>query len=179
MDAQSSPAEHFLQSAIATFHTQKRMAEAAIRQLDNERLHRPLDVNTNSVAVIMKHMAGNMVSRWTDFLTSDGEKPTRVRDGEFIDDIASRDELMARWEQGWKCLFDALAALGPGDSMHRIAIRGHPHTVIEAIHRQIDHYGYHVGQIVQLARFLAKDNWETLTVPRGESEAYNLRTWKK
>ena len=155
------------------------MAEAAIRQLDDEQLRRPLDENTNSIAVIMKHMAGNMLSRWTDFLASDGEKPWRNRDSEFVDDIATRDELLGRWEEGWTCLSTSVGALLPGDLMRQVTIRGHPHTVIEAIHRQIDHNGYHVGQIVQLARFLAKDKWTTLTVPRGESEAYNKRIWKR
>ncbi|MBN2559934.1 MAG: DUF1572 family protein [Phycisphaerae bacterium] len=179
MDNKSSECEHFLQSAIAVFHAQKKMADAAIGQLADNQLHQPLDENANEIAVIMKHMAGNMISRWTDLLTSDGEKPWRDRDSEFIDDISSRDELMVRWEHGWECLFAALAALGPGDLMKRTMIRGHPHTVIEAIHREMDHHGYHLGQVVQLARFLAKDAWTTLTVPRGGSEAYNRRAWKR
>lgn len=179
MNPPSSLGEHFLHSAIATFHAQKSMADAAIRQLDDHQLHRPLDENTNSVAIIIKHLAGNMLSRWTDFLKTDGEKPSRNRDSEFIDDIPTRDALMAHWERGWKCLFTALAALRPADLTERVTIRGHPHTVVQAIHRQLDHYGYHVGQIVHLARFLAKDQWTTLTIPRGQSAAYNRRTWMK
>jgi len=165
-------------SAAETFRRQKHLAERAIVQVDDERLHKPLDPVTNSIAVIMKHMAGNMCSRWTDFLTSDGEKPWRHRDGEFVDDITSRQELHDLWEKGWACVFDAISQLSDQDLHRIIQIRGKPHTVIRAIDRQIDHYGYHVGQIVQIARILAQDDWTTLSIPRGESEAYNQRTWQ-
>ena len=179
MNTQSTTGEHFLASAIAMFRTQKKLAEAAIRQLDDDQLHRPLDENTNCIAVIIKHMTGNMLARWTDLLTSDGEKPWRRRDSEFVDDIASRDQLIARWEQGWSRLFAALECLGPDDLLKHTTIRGHPHTVIEAVHRQMDHYGYHIGQIVHLARHMAKDHWTTLTVPRGGSEEFNQEVWRK
>ncbi len=178
-NAAPNAARMFLKSAIATFRSDKKLAERAIGQLSREQLHQALDENTNSVAAIMKHMAGNMLSRWTDFLTTDGEKPWRHRDNEFVDDIASRDELMALWERGWECLFKTLDALTPDDLAKTVHIRGHPHTVIEAIHRQLSHYGYHVGQIVQMARVLAMDNWKTITVPRGGSEEYNRRVWKR
>ena len=131
------------------------------------------------MAVIMQHLAGNMRSRWTDFLTSDGEKSWRDRDGEFVDDNASREDLQRLWEQGWRSLFDALAGLSDSDLGKEVLIRGKPHTVIGAINRQIAHYGYHIGQIVLIARILAQDNWQTLSIPRGESEAYNRRTWQK
>jgi uncharacterized damage-inducible protein DinB len=164
-----------LQSALATFRSQKLLAERAIAQVGDEQLRRPLDENTNSIAVIMKHMAGNMLSRWTDFLTSDGDKPWRNRDGEFIDDFTSRADIEACWQRGWACLFAALDALSPADLSRTVTIRQEPHTVVLAIDRQLSHYGYHVGQIVLIARFLAKDNWTVLTIPRGGSEEYNRR----
>jgi Protein of unknown function (DUF1572) len=167
--------EQFLLSIAERFRSQKRDAEKAIVQLDDEQIHVPLDANanTNSVAVIMKHMAGNLRSRFTDFLTSDGEKPDRNRDGEFVDDYAPREQVMADWESGWRCLFDALAALRPEDLTKTITIRGQPHSVIDALHRALAHQAYHVGQITQLARFLAKDRWTTITIPRGGSNAFN------
>ena len=164
--------------AAETFAGQKQLAERAIAQLADDQLHKSLDPETNSVAVIMKHIAGNLRSRWTEFLASDGEKPWRNRDSEFVDDISSREELMHIWERGWKCLFDALARLSDDDLGKEVPIRGKPHTVIRAIDRQIDHNAYHVGQIVLVARILAQDNWTTLSVPRGESEAHNRRIWQ-
>jgi hypothetical protein len=121
----------------------------------------------------MKHMAGNLRSRFTDFLTSDGEKPDRDRDGEFVDAFPSRDAMMEHWERGWRILFDALASLRPDDLAKTVTIRGEPHAVIDALHRALAHQGYHVGQIVQLSRYLAKDQWDTITVPRGGSVAFN------
>lgn len=179
MTSEPEIAKSFLQSAIETFRSQKRLAERAIEQLNDEQLHQSLDQNTNSVAVIMKHIAGNMLSRWTDFLETDGEKPWRHRDREFVDDVTSRAELTAFWERGWACLFTTLDTLAPVDLSKTITIRGEAHSVIEAIHRQLDHYGYHVGQIVQVARVNAKDSWTTLTVPRGGSDEYNRRVWKR
>ncbi len=168
----------FLKSAIAKYQAPKDLAERAIVQLSDEKLHQPLDENTNSVAIIMKHLAGNMLSRWTDFLTTDGEKQWRNRDREFVDDLPSRDDLMAFWQRGWEGLSSTLNTLTEDDLTKTVPIRGKPHNVIEAIHRELDHYGYHVGQIVLVARVLAKDNWTTLTVPRGESEEYNRRVWQ-
>ena len=175
---ESSVADQIIASATATFQSQKRFAERAVVQLDDDRLHVALDANTNCVAVIMKHIAGNMLSRWTDFLTTDGEKPWRNRDREFVDDFESRRELLDHWERGWKCLFDALGQLTDGDLGKTVHIRGKPHSVVRAIDRQLDHNGYHIGQIVLIARILAQDNWTTLTVARGESEAYNRRVWQ-
>lgn len=167
-----------LRSARETFESQKALAERAIVQLSDDQLRLPLDENTNSVAVIMKHMAGNMLSRWTDLLGSDGEKPWRERDTEFVDDFDSRAAIVARWEHGWRSLFDTLDALAPDDLMRIVPIRGEPHRVAEAIDRQLSHYGYHVGQIVQVARVLAKDRWEVLTIPRGQSAEFNRRSWQ-
>jgi hypothetical protein len=168
----------FLESAMAKYRAQKDFAERAIVQLSDEQLHQPLDENTNSVAVIMKHLAGNMRSRWTDFLTTDGEKEWRDRDSEFVDDFPLRDDLMAFWQRGWDCLFATLSALKEDDLTKIVTIRGEPHNVIEAIHRGLDHCGYHLGQIVLIARVLAKDNWTTLTIPRGGSQEYNRRVWQ-
>ena len=164
----------FLKSIVEAFRSQKRNAEKAIVQLADEQLHVPLDANTNTVAVIMKHMAGNLRSRFTDFLTSDGEKPGRNRDGEFVVDPATpRDQIMADWESGWAVLFHALASLEPEDLAKTVTIRQEPYGVIDALHRALAHQSYHVGQIIQLARFLAKDRWTTITIPRGGSEAFN------
>ncbi|MCG8404296.1 MAG: DUF1572 domain-containing protein [Phycisphaerales bacterium] len=173
-------AETFMESIVSKSRNQKQFVERAIRQLSDAQVRQPLDENTNSIAVIMKHMAGNMLSRWTDFLTSDGEKTWRKRDSEFVDDFNSTDELTAFWEKGWACFFSELETLTAEDLTKTTPIRGEPHTVIDAIHRQLDHNGYHGGQIVLIARILAKDNWTTLTIPRGpgESEAYNQRVWK-
>ena len=163
---------------LGVFRSQKDLADRAIAQVSDDNLHVALDSNTNSIAVIMKHLAGNMLSRWTDFLTSDGEKPDRNRDEEFVDRFTSRAEVIAFWERGWRALFDTLASLTPDDLCRTITIRGEPHSVIRAIDRQLSHYGYHVGQIVLIARILAGEKWTTLTIPRGESQQYNRRVWK-
>lgn len=163
--------------AIATFRSQKDLADRAIVQLTDDQLRIALDANTNSIAIIMKHMAGNMLSRWTDFLTSDGEKPWRNRDSEFIDDFKSRHQIDEQWERGWECLLATMNSLKPEDLARTVFIRGEAQNAIKAIHRQISHYGYHVGQIVLIARVLARENWTTLTIARGGSEEYNRQTW--
>ena len=163
----------FLTESIETFRKQKELAEKGVVQLSDEQLHQALDENTNSVAVIMKHVAGNLRSRWTDFLSSDGEKPWRNRDSEFIDDFGSRAELISFWERGWDCLLETLAALTPQDLTKTVTIRGEPHSVVLAVQRALDHTGYHTGQIILVARVLAKDNWSVLTIPRGKSEQFN------
>lgn len=178
----STPAEPIalvLPDAITVFRSQKELAERAMAQVTDDHLHIALDPNTNSIAIIVQHLAGNMVSRWTDFLTSDGEKPDRDRDAEFIDRLASRSDLMARWEHGWSVLFATLASLTVADLGRTITVRGEPHSVSLAINRQLSHYGYHVGQIVMIARILARGKWTTLTIPRGQSQQYNQRTWKR
>jgi hypothetical protein len=165
-----------INEAIATFQSQKRLAEKAIVQLTDEQLRTALDADTNSVAVIMKHVAGNMVSRWTDFLTTNGEKPGRDRDGEFLDTFRSRSEVVACWEAGWACLFRTLGTLTDDDLARTVRIRTEESTVAWAILRQISHYGYHVGQIVLIARVLVKDRWQVVTIPKGGSRAFNERT---
>jgi hypothetical protein len=168
-----------IDGAVTAFRSHKGWADKAIAQLSDDRLHVALDPNTNSLAVIMKHVAGNLLSRWTDFLTTDGEKPWRDRDGEFVDTFASRDELIAHWESGWQCLFDSLAALAPDDLGKTVTIRGEPHSVPLAIQRSLAHCAYHVGQIVLIARILAGDHWTTITIPRGASANFNQEVWGK
>lgn len=168
-----------LAEALAVFRSQKDLADRAIDQVSDANLRLALDANTNSIAVIIKHVAGNMISRWSDFLSSDGEKPDRRRDDEFNDTFGSRREALACWERGWETLFATLESLTPADLAKTVTIRGEPHSVIRAIDRQLSHYGYHVGQIVLIARILAGDAWTTLTIPRGESASYNQRVWKR
>jgi hypothetical protein len=162
-----------MDAIIKRFQAYKEMAEKAFGQISDAQLHQPLDENTNSIAVIAKHMSGNLRSRFTDFLTSDGEKPDRDRDSEFVDDISDRQAFVAMWEGGWQCLFNAIRPLADGDLNKKISIRGEPHSVIDALVRQLSHHSYHTGQIVQLARFLAKDKWTVLTIPRGASRQFN------
>ena len=172
-------AAEFLSAVINAFEANKRLADRAVEQVPDDKLHVPLDPNTNSIAVIMKHVAGNLTSRWTDFLTTDGEKPWRNRDDEFVDTFTARDELIAYWESGWRRLFDSLAGLTAGDVGRTVTIRGEPHTVPLAIQRSLAHCGYHVGQIILIARILAGDNWTTITIPRGASTDFNQRVWNK
>src|SRR5262245_7328979 len=167
-------AQHYLENVIAEFRSLKKLGDRAMEQLDDQQLFVTLDAESNSVAVIVKHLAGNMRSRWMDFLTSDGEKPDRFRDQEFIIDTnTKRDEVMAWWERGWKYVFDALEPLSPEDVARTVMIRSEPHTVVQAINRQLGHYAGHVGQIVFLAKHLKSAEWKTLSVPRGQSEQFN------
>jgi Protein of unknown function (DUF1572) len=163
-------------SKIAFFHN-KDLAERAIAQLADEQLHVALHPETNCVAVIMKHVAGNLLSRWTDFLTTDGEKPWRNRDDEFVDTFATRRELLDYWNSGWDCLANSLDGLRPADLDATITIRGETLSVPLAIARSLSHCGYHVGQIVLISRILVGDNWQTLTISRGGSQAHNAKQW--
>ena len=149
----------------AEFRATKKMADGAIAQLDDALLHVQINPLQNSIAVIVQHMAGNMLSRWTDFLTSDGEKANRGRDGEFIDRQLPRAELLALWERGWKCLFDALAPLTDADLNRKVTIRQEPHSVALAACRQMGHYAWHAGQIALIAKHLKGESWRYLTVP--------------
>jgi hypothetical protein len=166
-------AKAIIDGALTAFRSNKGLADKAVAQLSDDRLHTALDANTNCIAVIMKHVAGNFLSRWTDFLTTDGEKPWRNRDDEFMDTFAARDELLAYWESGWQRLFESLTDLTPGDLGKNVTIRGEPHTVPLAIQRSLAHCGYHVGQIVLIARIVAGDQWATITIPRGGSAEFN------
>ena len=166
-----------IDGALTSFRSNKGWADKAIAQLSDDQLHRSLDSHTNCIAVIMKHVAGNLLSRWTDFLTTDGEKPWRNRDDEFVDTFAIRNELIAYWESGWQRLFDSLAGLLADDLGKTVTIRGESHSVPLAIQRSLAHCGYHVGQIVLIARILAGDNWTTITIPRGGSASFNQQVW--
>ncbi|OZM57588.1 hypothetical protein CIB95_04245 [Lottiidibacillus patelloidae] len=150
----------------------KNLGDKAINQLSDEDMKWAYNEESNCVAVIVKHMSGNMVSRWTDFLTSDGEKSYRNRDQEFHDNISSKEELMNVWEIGWKTLFDTLSSLKEQDLLKIITIRGEEHLVIDAIERQLAHYAYHVGQIVYIGKLVKGDKWESLSIPKGQSEDY-------
>jgi uncharacterized damage-inducible protein DinB len=172
----SVPAE-FLASIINAFEANKRLADRAVEQLPDDKFHLALDKNTNSIAVIMKHVAGNLTSRWTDFLTTDGEKPWRNRDDEFIDSFRNRSELLEFWDRGWAVLLQTLNSLTPPDLEKTVTIRGEPHSVPLALSRSLGHTCYHIGQIVQVARIHAGDNWNTLTIPRGASQQFNTTNW--
>ncbi|HEY1159733.1 MAG TPA: DUF1572 family protein [Terracidiphilus sp.] len=165
----------YLKDSLAVFRYYKKLAERAMEQLTDEQLVAVLDEEANSIAVIVKHMTGNMRSRWTDFLTSDGEKPSRRRDLEFVDPPATREALQAAWEEGWGSVFGALEPLGDDDLARTVAIRGEAHSVMLAINRQVAHYSYHCGQIVLLAKHLKVGEWQPLTVARGQSEEFNRR----
>lgn len=156
----------FLQSVRKIFLQYKAVAEKAIDQLEADQLFIQPNEDSNSIAIVVKHMAGNMISRWTDFFTSDGEKPNRDRDSEFENDIAEKKILMARWEQGWNIFTATLNGLTPEDLQRTVYIRGEAHTVLEAINRQLAHYSYHVGQIVYAAKLLKKTEWSTLSIPK-------------
>ena len=170
------PAE-FVSAIINAFEANKRLADRAVEQVSDAKLHVALDENTNSIAAIMKHIAGNLLSRWTDFLTTDGEKPGRNRDDEFVDAFRSRAELLEVWERGWACLRGSLKGLKPEDLVKTVLIRGEPHSVPLALERSLGHTCYHIGQIVQVARVHAGERWKTLTIPRGRSEQFNKENW--
>lgn len=168
-------ASHYLEGVLKDYRKLKLNAEKAIAQVNDRDFFALPSPESNSIAIVMKHMAGNMRSRWTDFLTSDGEKPDRQRDREFeIEDADSRAALEERWEQGWQLVFDAIGPLKDGDLMGTVLIRGEAHTVLEAVQRQLAHYSAHVGQIIYLARYYQGPKWKTLSIPKGQSEAFNL-----
>jgi len=169
-------ATHYLDEARRQFRGYKRLAEGAIAQLKDEELFITLDPESNSIAIIIKHIAGNARSRFTNFLTTDGEKPDRNRDQEFeLTPNTTRAEIMRWWEEGWSCVFSAIAALKPEDLMRTVTIRSQPHTVLQAINRQLAHYAMHVGQIVFLAKHLRSHEWKSLSIPRGKSEEVNRK----
>lgn len=163
----------YLKSARRQFEYYRQLGEKAMAQLADAQLFLQLNEETNSIAVIVKHLWGNMLSRWTDFLTTDGEKSWRERDAEFVNDLDSRASLMKRWQEGWDCLFAALDSISDNDLERIIYIRNEGHTVLEAINRQIAHYSYHIGQMVFLAKMLRNDQWQTLSIARNQSAGYN------
>jgi hypothetical protein len=175
----TNPDSPILEVVLDEFQKIKKLADKSIAQLSDDQLHATLDDEANSVAILMRHLAGNMRSRWVDFLTSDGEKPDRMRDREFEDPRQTREELIAEWEHGWKCVFDALTPLTDADLQRTVIIRGEPHSVYKAISRQVAHYSGHAYQILLLAKHLCGPTWKTLSIPRGQSEEFNRRMLAK
>ncbi|RFS16505.1 DUF1572 domain-containing protein [Emticicia sp. C21] len=164
---------HYLTSTRKQFEYYKMLGEKTFAQLSDEQLFWQYNEESNSIAIIVKHLWGNMLSRWTDFLTSDGEKEWRQRDAEFENDIASRKELLIKWNEGWACLFKALDSLTIEDLSKEIYIRNEGHSVVEAINRQLAHYPYHIGQIVFIGKMVCDTNWTSLSIPKGNSQTFN------
>jgi len=165
--------DSYLKDSLSLFQYYKKLGENAMAQCPDEGLFGVLDEENNSIAIVVKHMTGNMRSRWTDFLTSDGEKANRNRDAEFEAPPKTRAEILDLWDAGWKCVFGALEPLNDASMSKTVTIRGEEHSVMQAINRQIAHYAYHVGQIVLLAKHFAGANWKTLTIPKKKSEEFN------
>jgi hypothetical protein len=165
----------YVEDSLSLFRYYKKLSEGAMEQVSDEQLFTALDEEMNSIAIIAKHMAGNMRSRWTDFLTSDGEKPDRNRDTEFVAPPSTREDLMQVWNDGWERIFQALEPLSNDDLEREVLIRDEAHSVMQAINRQIAHYAYHCGQIVFLAKHLKGSSWKTLSVPRNKSAEFNRR----
>jgi hypothetical protein len=165
----------YLEDSIAVLQYYKKLGERAMHQVSDEHLFMTLDSESNSIAIIVKHMTGNMRSRWTDFLTTDGEKPTRNRDSEFVDPVPTRAALIADWDDGWSRVFETLESLSEADLTRTITIRAEPHSVMQAINRQVAHYPHHVGQIVLLAKHFACEGWQSLSVPRNKSAEFNSK----
>jgi hypothetical protein len=165
---------HYLEDALSTFREYKKLAEKAFAQISDEEFFLSIDEEANSVAVIIKHISGNMLSRWTDFLTTDGEKPERQRDLEFvITPETGKEDLFGQWERGWACLFAALEPLTADDFSRKVLIRGEEHSIVEAINRQLTHYAYHIGQIVFLCKHFRSQEWKSLSIPRNRSVEFN------
>lgn len=171
--------DNFLQSTDKLFRYYKSLGEQAIAQVTDDQLHDTPGAGRNSIATIVKHLHGNMRSRWTNFLSEDGEKNWRKRDEEFQDTLATRNEVLAAWEEGWSCLFDALGILTPAHLNRIIYIRNEGHTVLEAIHRQLAHYSYHCGQIVLLAKQHCGERWSFLSIPPGGSNTFNKKKFEQ
>ncbi|MDB5153341.1 MAG: hypothetical protein JWR54_2092, partial [Mucilaginibacter sp.] len=163
----------YLESAIKQFEYYKLLGERAMEQLPAKKLFWQYNNESNSIAIIVKHLWGNMLSRWTDLMTTDGEKEWRNRDTEFENDIQAKEELLAKWDEGWQCLLNALKALTENDLQKIIYIRNQRHTVLEAINRQLAHYPYHIGQIIYIAKMVLDGNWKSLSIPKGNSASFN------
>jgi hypothetical protein len=165
----------FLSSAFREFQRYETLGRKTMEQVDDEGLFYSPGTEVNPIAVQVKHLHGNMMSRWTDFLTSDGEKDWRERDAEFVNTLDSREGIYELWTEGWNLVFDTIEGLSEEDLDRRVVIRGEDHTVIEAINRQLCHYAYHVGQMVQLGKILLGDDWKSLSIPKGKSREFNVR----
>lgn len=168
-----------IDSIIKTLKHYKGVAEKTFEQLSDEELHYEVGDDVNSIAIIVKHLWGNMLSRWTNFLTEDGEKSWRDRDGEFESTIKTREELLEKWEEGWNCFFEALNSVKEEDLNKIIYIRNEGHTVIEAIHRQLAHYSGHIGQIIYMGKIIKGKEWQSLSIPKGQSKAFNQEKFKE
>ncbi|MFZ1379442.1 MAG: DUF1572 domain-containing protein [Saprospiraceae bacterium] len=169
----------YLNSSIKQFEYYKMLGEKTFDQVSEDQLFWQYNAESNSIAIIVKHLCGNMLSRWTNFLTSDGEKEWRQRDAEFENDIKTKIELLEKWNQGWNCLFNALHALTEDDLTKIIYIRNQGHSVIEAINRQLAHYPYHIGQIVFIGKMMCDEKWNSLSIPKGNSTTYNSDKFSK
>ena len=169
----------YLLSAKKEFEYYKKLGEKTFAQLTDEQLFNQINSESNSIATIIKHLRGNMLSRWTDFLTTDGEKEWRKRDEEFENDISTREELLQKWQEGWSCLFKALDSISDDDLSRVIYIRNQGHTILEAINRQLSHYPYHIGQIVFIGKMLRDKDWNSLSIPKGASKEYNLQKFSQ
>ena len=166
--------DFYLEDVRRQFHGQKKLAEKAMAQITDDQFFTALDSESNSIALIVKHLAGNLRSRWTDFYSSDGEKPDRHRDSEFEKAPEdTRESLLELWEAGWGRLFEVVDSMKPEDLSRTVTIRGEPHSVVKAVNRQLAHYAYHAGQIVFLAKHFAGGRWQSLSIPRGQSETFN------
>jgi len=165
----------YLNSAIKRFEYYKTLGEKTFEQIDDDGLSWQYNEESNSIIMIVQHLAGNMLSRWTDFLTSDGEKESRNRDAEFEPVIKSRAELLEKWNEGWSCMLNALRSVTENDWAKTIYIRGEAHSVVDAINRQLAHVPYHVGQIVFIGKMIAGRNWHSLSIPKGQSEMFNQK----
>lgn len=170
--------QHFLDNARKLFLYYRTLGDKTIAQLNYDELQWQTEEEANSIAIIVKHMSGNMLSRWTDFLTADGEKSWRHRDQEFIDTLHDKQEVVDCWNKGWDCVFDALNPLTGEDMTRTIYIRGEGHSIVEAIQRQMTHYAYHVGQMIVMAKMMKGKDWQSLSIPRGKSEEFNKETFK-
>jgi hypothetical protein len=169
-EPETDPDAEFLKQTLATFQSQKALGDKTFAQLSDEQFFLAPNAETNSIAITIQHMAGNMRSRFTDFLTTDGEKPDRNRDGEFEAQALSRAQLLERWDAGWQIVFDLLGTLTPADLLRTVYIRGEAHNVMQALMRQLSHYGYHVGQLVYAGKFHKDSGWKTLSIARGQSK---------
>ena len=174
-DNNANPAQHYIDSARAEFKKLKALGDGAFAQLESQHFYYKPDTESNSIAIIIQHLCGNMISRWTDFLTTDGEKPTRDRDREFEEIEQDKDVLLRSWEAGWKVFNDTLTSLHGDDMMKEVTIRGEKHSVTQAINRQLTHYGYHIGQIVYLAKHVRSRDWKTLSIAKNRSEEFNQK----
>lgn len=174
-----SLATHYIQNILKEFQRYKSLGDRTFAQLEEDEIHWRMSDEGNSIAILVKHMVGNMLSRFTDFLTADGEKPWRKRDMEFEDPFSSKREMIESWEKGWKCVFDAVAVLDQDNFDTTVFIRKEKHSIIEALNRQLGHYAYHTGQIVMTAKSIRGNQWKSLTIPKGKSEDFNKTMFEK